>query len=51
VLRLDGACLIPDRMDIDEHHDYMDLKEEVDYWEGDTVHDQDGRLVTLTELV
>ena len=46
-----GARLIPNRVDIDKHPDYVDLKEEVGHWEGDTVHGQDGYLVTLTERV
>ena len=46
-----GARLIPNRVDIDERPDCVDLKEEVGHWEGDTVHGQDGYLVTLTERV
>jgi IS30 family transposase len=29
----------------------VDLKKEIDHWEGDTVHGQDGYLVALTERV
>ncbi|MDP0588658.1 MAG: hypothetical protein QS748_05455 [Candidatus Endonucleobacter bathymodioli] len=51
VLRLDSTRLISDRMDIDENHDCMDLKDGVGYWEDDTLHVQDGYFVTLTERV
>ncbi|MDP0589086.1 MAG: IS30 family transposase [Candidatus Endonucleobacter bathymodioli] len=46
-----GAILISDRVDIDERPDCVDLKQEVGHWEEDTVHGQDGYLVTLTERV
>jgi len=46
-----GARLIPNRVDIDERPEHVDLKEEVGHWEGDTVYGQDGYLVTLTERV
>lgn len=46
-----GAHLIPNRVDIDERPEHVDLKEEMGHWEGDTVYGQDGYLVTLTERV
>ena len=46
-----GAHLIPNRVDIDERPDHVDLKMDVGHWEGDTVYGQDGYLVTLTERV
>jgi len=46
-----GAHLIPNRVDIDERPEQVDLKKEIGHWEGDTVYGQDGYLVTLTERV
>lgn len=46
-----GAKLIPNRVDIDERPEIVDVKEEVGHWEGDTVYGQDSYLVTLTERV
>lgn len=46
-----GARLIPNRVDIDERPEHVNSKEVVGHWEGDTVHGQDGYLVTLTERV
>ena len=45
-----GVSLIPNLVDIDERPNCVDLKEEVGHWEGDTVHGQDGYLVTLTNV-
>ena len=46
-----GARLIPNRVDITERPDIVDLKEEIGHWEGDTVYGQDGYFVTLVERV
>lgn len=44
-----GAKLIPNRVDIDERPNDVDLKEKVGHWEADTVHGADGYFVTLAE--
>ena len=44
-----GAHLIPNRVDIDQRPSVVDEKSEIDHWEGDTVHGQDGYFVTLVE--
>lgn len=46
-----GARLIPNRVDIDERPAEVDEKNEVGHWEADTMHGQDGYLVTLVERV
>ena len=43
------AHLIPHRVDIDQLPKQVDDKKEIDHWEGDTVYNQDGYLVMLTE--
>ena len=44
-----GARLIPNRVDIDERPDEVELKQDIGHWEGDTVHGTDGYFVTLAE--
>lgn len=44
-----GCRLIPDRIDIDERPEEVDLKEELGHWEGDTVKGADGYFVTMAE--
>ena len=44
-----GAKLIPNRVDIDERPEEVDLKQDIGHWEGDTVHGKDGYFVTLAE--
>lgn len=44
-----GARLIPNRVDIDERPDDVELKLDIGHWEGDTVHGTDGYFVTLAE--
>ncbi|MDO6774598.1 IS30 family transposase [Shewanella sp. 3_MG-2023] len=44
-----GAKLIPNRVDIDERPDEVDLKEAIGHWEADTVHATDGYFVSLVE--
>ena len=44
-----GAKLIPNRVDIDERPDEVDLKEIIGHWEADTVHAPDGYFVSLVE--
>jgi len=46
-----GARLIPNRTDISERPDIVDLNEEIGHWEGDTVYGQDGYFVTVVERV
>jgi len=46
-----GVRLIPNRVDIDERPEHVDLKVDIGHWEGDTVYGQDGYFVTLTERV
>ena len=44
-----GVRFIPNRVDIDERPDDVDLKEDIGHWEADTVHASDGYFVTLVE--
>ncbi|MDA9558121.1 IS30 family transposase [Vibrio sp.] len=44
-----GAKLIPNRVDIDERPDDVELKQDIGHWEADTVHATDGYFVTLAE--
>lgn len=46
-----GVRLIPNRVDIDERPAIVDANTEVGHWEGDTVHGQNGYLITLVERV
>ena len=46
-----GARLIPNRTDISERPDIVELNEEIGHWEGDTVYGQDGYFVTVVERV
>jgi len=46
-----GVHLIPNRVDISERPAIVDDNVEMGHWEGDTVHGQDGYLVTLVERV
>ena len=44
-----GCSLIPNRVDITERPDVVDLRSRAGDWEGDTVFGQDAHLVTLVD--
>ncbi len=44
-----GRSLIPNRVDIKQRPQTVDLRKRLGDWEGDTVHGQDAHLVTLVE--
>ena len=44
-----GRALIPNRTDISERPEIVDLRSRIGDWEGDTVYGQDAHLVTLVD--
>ena len=45
-----GRSLIPNRVDITERPEVVELRSRLGDWEGDTVYGQDAHLVTLVDL-